>query len=304
MLGSLEKSGHGRRRGLGVAAIAAALALPLTACFDGRLLVDIKDGGATEIELEMRFAPEFSSVFDLVAAVDALQPQTNRPPFRSLCHAIALGINESSELKKAPPPVVVTVARESTTGDRPVCTLRLAIEKPLTDEVIAKLGEGLKKWNDEAASLMPGLVLPGTGVKIATDGPRRVRIESNPGPPLNEKQTRELFIAFVRKAFEKEKEKGIPGLAPGAVDRIFSDANLSKLIDSGMRANLAVYRMLLKGYEDYRIDFELRVPRVIETNLDRKGEALTIGQSYREVLAALADPQSVRPRRLVLVFEY
>ena len=49
MLGSLEKSGRGRRRGLGVAAIAAALALPLTACFDGRLLVDIKDGGATEI---------------------------------------------------------------------------------------------------------------------------------------------------------------------------------------------------------------------------------------------------------------
>jgi hypothetical protein len=204
----------------------------------------------------------------------------------------------------APPNAVVTVAKDSAVGDRPACTLRLAIEKPLTDELVARLGEGLKKWNDEVASMMPGLVLPGTGVSIASDGHRRVRIESNPGPPLSEKQTRDLTLALIRKAFEKERQKGIPGLAPSTIDRILSDANLSKLVDSGMRANLAVYRMLLKGYEDYRIDLELRVPRVIETNLDRKGEALTLSQSYRELLTALADPQSVRPRRLTLVFEY
>ncbi|HRD77874.1 MAG TPA: hypothetical protein PK264_18375 [Hyphomicrobiaceae bacterium] len=285
--------------------ITALLALPLTACLDGRVLVDIKPGGLTEIEVEVRGAPEFASIVELVAAAGDLKSENNPLAGKSLCHAMAEGINQSNELKAKAPPLIATSVR-LLEGARPGCVIRMAITEPLSDEVVKKLGDGLKTWNAQVADMMPGLVSAGKGLTLVSDGPRRVRIVSEPGPALSLNETRDLFVPLIKRLVADEMMKGkpMPGLPAGTLARIMDDANLAKLVESGMRANLAAYRIALKGYEDYRIDIELAVPRIIETNLERKGDRLSLGQSYGDFLKAMADPKTVPPRPFVLVFEY
>ncbi|HRD77873.1 MAG TPA: hypothetical protein PK264_18370 [Hyphomicrobiaceae bacterium] len=269
-----------------------AMLLALAGCFDGRTTIDFSVPGKTITEVELNPAPDLDPIIELSASMAALKGDERQPSGGALCAQFFGNWRGRAASRE-----IVTVSA-ATIGGRLACTIRSEGESWGSEtsfaDVASQFSERreklLREFADGPLAKAKGLVEALNAIDLRREGPRRARFEIDLG----------RFIGEDRAVIPRLMMELMFGRMGHKTSQI-PDAVLAKSFN---RALVASLRMLVRGHETRRLVYEVRLARIVETNMPRRGDTVVIGGTYAEWHAAFEAPDGPARAKYYLVFEF